>query len=295
MKVKVPVLIVRGGIYSTSLNSANELLSGERGEHIYLVLDTLGGNPSVGYRIARLLQAKYSQITALVPKEAYSTGTLMALGADEIFMHQSACLGPLDTQIPHPTDGSMISSLEIRDTMNTLAGFVQTYSETFSQNLQGAGNKSLGKKDAWDLAMKTAAEMIKPIVEKIDPIQLQSSSRSSRIGQKYAESLLSARMMRSNPRLARLVSQYLANNYDYHAYAIVLEEASDLLALNASDISNCTDWVNIEGLFESAPDDEVSLRQFYKVEQNQSSTQDKSQTVSTSQGKIKKEKEGGQD
>ncbi len=265
MKVKVPVLIVRGGIYSTALDACNELLTGEKGDHLYLVLDTYGGNPSVGYRIIRLLQAKYKTITAMVPTQAYSTGTLMALGCDEILMHKSACLGPLDTQIPHPTDGSMISSLEIRDTMNTVAGFVQTYSETFAESLQNNGN-SLGKKDAWELAMKTATDMIKPIVEKIDPIQLQSSSRSSRIGQKYAESLLVSRMMKSNPKLARLVSQFLANSYDYHAYAIVLEEATGLLALKASDLSECTDWVNIEQIYNSSPDDQVSLNQIYITE-----------------------------
>lgn len=291
MKVKVPVLIVRGGIYGAALDSVNEQLSGEKGDQIYLVLDTFGGNPSVGYRIIRLLQAKYKKISAMVPKQAYSTGTLMALGCDEILMHKSACLGPLDTQIPHPTDGSMISSLEIRDTMNTVAGFVQTYSETFADSLQNNGNP-LGKKDAWDLAMKTATEMIKPIVEKIDPIQLQSSSRSSRIGQKYAESLLASRMMQGNPKLARLVSQYLANNYDYHAYAIVLEEASGLLALNASDISGCSDWKDVEQLYNVSPEDTVSFNQIYRTETSPSE-QNNTQTKTPKQNKIKNEKGGG--
>lgn len=287
MKVKVPVLIVRGGVYTAALDSVNELLAGEKGEELYLVLDTFGGNPSVGYRIIRLLQAKFGKITALVPTQAYSTGTLMALGCDKILMHKSACLGPLDTQIPHPTDGSMISSLEIRDTMNTLAGFVQTYSETFSGSLQ-KGTQALGKKDAWELAMKTAAEMIKPIVEKIDPIQLQSSSRSSRIGQKYAENLLVSRMMKGNKELARLVSQYLANNYDYHAYAIVLEEASGLLALNASDLATLSDWNEIEIIFNSAPDDEVSLKSIYRNEPSPTGVQEKSQPEIKKSTKMKK-------
>ena len=280
MTVKQDVLIIRGGIYSHVLDKVSDQTSGSRGDHLYLVLDTYGGAPGIGYRTLRLLQAKYAKITAIVPNYAYSTGTLMALGCDFIYMNRSACLGPLDTQIPHPTDGTMISSLEIRDTMNTLVGFVQSYSATFADNLRNKISDPLGKNDAWELAMKTSVELIKPIVEKIDPIQLQSSSRSSTIGQKYAESLLSSRMMKDNQPLARLVSHYLAHNYDDHAYAIVLEEVTDRLALSAADLADCEHWAQIESLFVNTNDTDITMKAIYLEEPSPDQESKNTQTTS---------------
>lgn len=194
MKIKYPVLLVRGGIYDDALLSVGDTLAGKKGERLYLVIDSLGGDPSIGYRIMSLLQAKYDKIIAVVPGEAYSTATLMVLGADEIYMQESACLGPLDIQIKHPTDGTMISTLEIREVLNTLAGSVKTYAEDFAESLKS--NVQLGKKDAAELSMKAATDVVRPVIEKIDPIYLQSSIRTSRIGQKYAENLLVSRMMK---------------------------------------------------------------------------------------------------
>lgn len=257
MTKQYPVLIVRGGIYEDTLSAIDDRLSGMSGDRIYLVIDSPGGNPTIGYRIMRMLQAKYSEIIAVVPGQAYSTATLMVLGTDIIYMQESACLGPLDIQVKHPTDGTMISTLEIREVLNTLAGSVKTYAEDFFESLKN--NVQLGKKDAAELSMKAATEIVRPVVEKIDPIYLQSSVRTSRIGQKYAENLLLSRMMKDSPELARLVSVHLANNYDYHGYAITPDEAHNLLALNVLDVSILNGWDFIKILFKSNTADGVHL------------------------------------
>lgn len=257
MKIKYPVLLVRGGIYDDALLSVGDTLAGKKGERLYLVIDSLGGDPSIGYRIMSLLQAKYDKIIAVVPGEAYSTATLMVLGADEIYMQESACLGPLDIQIKHPTDGTMISTLEIREVLNTLAGSVKTYAEDFAESLKS--NVQLGKKDAAELSMKAATDVVRPVIEKIDPIYLQSSIRTSRIGQKYAENLLVSRMMKDYPKLARLVSVHLANNYDYHGYAITPKEAAETLALNVMDVDELTEWEDIKDIYKKNKSSGVKL------------------------------------
>jgi len=292
MKIKYPVLTVLGGIYDKELGEVDDKLTNQEGELIYIIIDSFGGDPSCGYRIMRLIQAKYKKIVVVVPGEAYSTATLMALGADEIYMRQSACLGPLDIQIKHPTDGSMISSLEIRDTLNTLAGSLMTYAEDFFESLKGP-NVQLGKKDAADLSMRTATELIKPIAEKINPIDLQRSTRSSKIGQKYAESLLVSRMMKNNKALARLVSRYLANNYDSHGYAITLEEASDLLGLNVEDVAKLPEWDRIKDVYR---DNRSSGRGIYfdLFEVEVDDKQEKTQNVSNASAKIKTQRKGGE-
>jgi ClpP class serine protease len=287
MKVKYPLLIVRGGIYDNTLENIDLKLADVEGDILYLVIESRGGDPSVGYRIMRLLQAKYKKIISVVPNEAYSTATLMAIGTDEIYMRRSACLGPLDIQIEHPTDGSMISSLEIRDALNTLAGSLVTYSEDFY--ISAKKNLRLGKKDAAELSLKTATELMKPIAEKIDPIYLQISTRSSKLGQQYAEKLLVSRMMKTRARLARLVASYLANNYDYHGYAITLEEASELLALNVHDVTQLTEWEGVKTIYYKHKNDDLDGIAFEEFEMDipDNNSQKPQETTKTASATIK--------
>lgn len=284
MKVQYPFLTIRGRIYDRTLADVNDNVENTQGDIIYVAIESLGGDPACGYRIMRLLQAKYGKIVALIPGEAYSTATLMALGSDEIYMNKSACLGPLDIQIKHPTDGSMISSLEIRDTLNTLAGSLTTYAEIFYESLKGS-HVQLGKKDAADLALRTATDLLKPIAEKINPIDFQRSTRSSKVGQKYAENLLLSRMHKGRQQLARAVSFHLANNYDNHGYAITLEEAAEI-ALNVQDITNLPEWNPIKEVYKQHIGDGVWLDAInIEVEPEG----DKSQTTKTTSTKIQKE------
>lgn len=254
MNVNLPVLTIRGMIdyEHDTLEKTDSLLKDLEGDVIYLTIESAGGDPTIGYRIIRLIEAKFKKIVAVVPGMAYSTATLMVLGTDEIYMRKSACLGPLDTQIEHPTDGSTVSSLEIRDSLTGLAGFISTYAEGFYETLRNEMN--IGKKEAAELSMKTAAELMKPLADKLDPIYLQKASRSTMLGQKYAEELLSSRMLKRNTELAKLVCRFLTNRYYYHGYAIVMDEARELLALNVKDVKELREWGDIQQIYQSHKD-----------------------------------------
>ncbi len=89
MKIEYPLFIVRGGIYDAAMDDTDKLFSDKSGDVIYMVIESNGGDPTIGYRIMRLLQAKYTKIIAIVPNEAYSAATLMALGADVIYMRKA--------------------------------------------------------------------------------------------------------------------------------------------------------------------------------------------------------------
>src|SRR5690349_10103368 len=49
-----------------------------------LFLTTLGGDPDAGYRMVRIIKRYYDQFFLYVLGRCKSTGTLIALGADEI-------------------------------------------------------------------------------------------------------------------------------------------------------------------------------------------------------------------
>jgi hypothetical protein len=259
MKVQYPVLVIKSGIDDDTLESIIKQIGTKHGEKLYMVIDTYGGDPSIGYRIMRMLQQQYDLIIAIIPDVAFSTGTLMALGADIIYMHPAASLGPLDTQIQHPTDGGQISSLEIRENLNTLSGSALSYATSYYVRLRN--KMQIGKVHASKVAFDAAIKVITPIAEKIDPIYLQMSMRTSRVGQSYASKLLKARMLKDYPVVADKVSHLLANSYDYHGYAIMLDEAQDELLLTAYSLTNLAEWEG--GIKKQYEDSYVNAVQVY--------------------------------
>jgi ATP-dependent protease ClpP protease subunit len=244
MEKSFDILIIKDSIYPKTLNLVKSGVNSRKSKTLFLVLETPGGQPEAGFRIMNLLNALYKDINIVIPDQAMSTGTLMALGGDVIYMFYSSCLGPLDLQIEHPSDGSWISTLDVRDTMRTILSHTELaakriYDQTYTKF-------GLGKAAAAKIANETAVKLIQPIVNKIDPYHLHKSFRSAEVGAKYGAELLKRRMMSKSPDLADYVSRYLANYYETHNYSITLDEVTNLLHLNAHDLANLSEWEIIE-------------------------------------------------
>ena len=64
-----------------------------------VLLHSPGGSPEATERIVGLLRKRFKSVAFVVPHSAYSAGTMLALSGDEIILHSSATLGPIDPQI----------------------------------------------------------------------------------------------------------------------------------------------------------------------------------------------------
>lgn len=64
-----------------------------------ILLHSPGGRPDATERIVNLLRPRFTNVTFLIPHSAYSAATMLALSGDEVIMHPSAVLGPIDPQI----------------------------------------------------------------------------------------------------------------------------------------------------------------------------------------------------
>ena len=76
-----------------------------------LFLYTRGGSTSAAWTILHLLRMYTKKLRILVPYKAQSAGTILCLGADEIWMTRQAVLGPIDPSVntalnPRLPDGS---------------------------------------------------------------------------------------------------------------------------------------------------------------------------------------------
>ncbi|CAA9562039.1 MAG: hypothetical protein AVDCRST_MAG18-1167 [uncultured Thermomicrobiales bacterium] len=76
-------------------------------EKLEVFLVSNGGISTVPWRLVSFLREYAKEFNVLVPYRAYSAATLLALGADEIVMHQFGELGPIDPTVSNefnPTD-----------------------------------------------------------------------------------------------------------------------------------------------------------------------------------------------
>ena len=63
------------------------------------MLETPGGDGETAIRLVRQAQSRCRELTVIVPNQAKSAGTLLALGADRILMGPTSDLGPIDPQL----------------------------------------------------------------------------------------------------------------------------------------------------------------------------------------------------
>jgi hypothetical protein len=71
----------------------------ENEKAIDVLVHSPGGSPEATERIVRLLRSRFDNVCFLIPHSAYSAATMLALSGNEVLLHPSASLGPIDPQI----------------------------------------------------------------------------------------------------------------------------------------------------------------------------------------------------
>lgn len=100
---------------------------------IDLVLDTLGGSLDTAFKTVLFLSRFTERLRVFVPRRAKSSGTLIAIGANELYLSPFGELGPLDTQIRDPRNpASKVSALDCYQSVDYVRTFgLNTLSQAF--------------------------------------------------------------------------------------------------------------------------------------------------------------------
>lgn len=253
--MKNDLLIVKSGVDSKMFNEIRKQTPPHPSETLVMVVGTPGGSPMHAYRTMVFLRSIYKKIVFIVFDEAMSAGTLMALGSDSIYLEDGACLGPLDLQISHPTDDSIISTLDVRDTaLSTVSEASVVMLKLCNKNLEAGLPKSI----AIDAAIKIATDLYRPIMDKIDPFHLHESYRNAELSTSYGINLLLKGMIKNQLEAAK-ISSYLANNYSYHGYAIIKEEAKNLglKIVESLELSDTIDLDKAKSFYDGVPPENI--------------------------------------
>jgi len=181
-----------------------------------LFLCTGGGDPDAGYKIAKYIANNYEALTLYICGPCKSTGTLIALSANEIVMSSQGELGPLDTQTSKRDEiFFQSSSLDLLTAFEYLAEQSQELFDKAFIRLQYRSNGAITAKTAADIAGKLTNGLLDPILGQIEPLRLGEIQRELKIASDYGVRLCGNQE----------VVDTLIYNYPSHSFVIDLEEA----------------------------------------------------------------------
>lgn len=195
-------------------------------EHVALVIDSPGGYADMAFRIARILCRHCDGFTAVIPRWAKSAATLLTLGASEVYMAKDAEIGPLDVQIYDEEREQRGSAL---DEIQALEQLHQVALMQLNQNVELMKQITRRRYDVvLPHATNMVAQMMAPMIDKIDTVHYAKQSRLLAVAEEYALRLMSARMGRNE---ARRIAERLVKGYPEHGFVIDRKEASAMIGI----------------------------------------------------------------
>jgi hypothetical protein len=179
-------------------------------DEIDVLIVSNGGDPTVSWRLISMLRERFKKIGVLLPYAAYSAATLFALGADEIYMHPFANLGPVDPQLTYHRGQKDKGVMEViqfgAEDLRHYLDFVKT---------------DVGISDQEQL--QRAFEMV---CRDVGSIPIGVAKRSSYLAISMGEKLLSLHMKDQNK--VKAIAESLNKSFYHHGYPLGRTEAKDI-------------------------------------------------------------------
>jgi ClpP class serine protease len=126
------LIVFMDAIFPASVTLFEELLfDADPREELHVLLWSQGGDGESAIRILRSAHARCKKLTVIVPDQAKSAATLIALGAHEIIMGPASDLGPIDSQIQLPGKTGFVAAKDIIAAVDDAAAKIQAAPATY--------------------------------------------------------------------------------------------------------------------------------------------------------------------
>jgi hypothetical protein len=183
-----------------------------RQKEICLFLKSNGGSGLASLRIVHLLRHYAESIKVLIPLSCASAATMIALGADEIYMGPLAFLTAIDTSLTH--------DLSPVDSFNNLVSVSQ---DELTRVINSWRKEAKGDE----------SNPYQTLFQYVHPLVIGAVDRASSLSIKICTEILSYHM--DNKIQAEKISHHLNSDYPSHSYPITLQEAKKI-GLNAKPL-----------------------------------------------------------
>jgi len=176
-----------------------------------VLLHTNGGHPMAGYRLAQCIRDFALEVTFLVPKQAYSAGTLLTFAGNGVRLGHCAGLSPIDVTVVEQRPSGRA---EVQ-----LAG-IESFLE-FSADAQRVIQEVLATFEITDVSV-VSAELLTRMVDQVGALKVGDYYRARTITGHYAQELLGKYMLEGKPngaaRAELIIQHFLFDKpaHDFH-------------------------------------------------------------------------------
>lgn len=153
-----------------------------------VLVHTTGGNPVAGYRLARCIRGFAKSVSFLVPKYAYSAGTLLCFSGDEIVLGHCAGLSPID--ITYVEEGQSGQSEVQLASIDAFLDFSDACQRHIQKVLAAAGVTA---------ASSVGSDVLCQMVEQVGALKVGQYYRARTLTGHYAQELLERYMLSGVP------------------------------------------------------------------------------------------------
>ena len=169
-------------------------------ESLHFVVHTPGGEMFASYKIASFLRSRFTHISAFVPYEAASGGTILCCAANELHIGELGNLTPIDPQIRY--HGHHVSCYAFLRVVDSIQG---EYGEMSPEELPSP----------W----RQMAEKLEPVIyDEMSTLVFTSVICAKRLLEKSGYP----------KEVAMKVANFLTRNYYSHAFPVFAKEAEEI-------------------------------------------------------------------
>ena len=181
-------------------------------KRISLILYTRGGDGMAAWGLFNLIRMFCDELELIVPVNAHSAGTMMAIGADKIIMTKQATLSPIDPSINHPlapqVQGAPVGT-RAPVSVEAIKGYLDLAKDTMPQDAQNA----LG-------------DILVDLARQVHPLVLGDTYRRRQQTQSMAEKLLAPQIKSAENR--KKIISFLSSDSGSHDYTLNRRECASL-------------------------------------------------------------------
>lgn len=186
-----------------------------KNDKISLFLYSTGGNTLAGWSIVNLIRSFCKNFEVIIPSKAYSTATLICMGANNLVMTKQATLSPIDPSITTPLNPQLPGGTpqqKVGVSVEAIAGYF------------GLAKEYAGLEDKGELK-----DVMTKLTDHVHPVALGEVYRARTQIQMLGKKLLKFHM-ESEEKIDKIVN-FLCSESGSHDYTINRLEASEELSL----------------------------------------------------------------
>ncbi len=132
-KYECRLVVVVDAIFPDSVTAFEELVyEADPAQDLHFMIVSPGGDGESAVRILRAAQARCRELVVVVPDEAKSAATLLAIGAHTIMMGPTSDLGPIDPQMRLGEHNELTAAKDIIAAVDDAAAKVQGSPGTYA-------------------------------------------------------------------------------------------------------------------------------------------------------------------